>query len=105
MGDFNLHWNSDDPVVGIVGDSLNALGLSQRVAEPTHEAGNIIDYIICETEKVHNIWVSVGDYLSDHSQVNCRINISKPEPKFKRIIKRDWTKTTMKEMNEKLQKL
>ena len=29
MGDFNLHCNSDDPVVGILRDSLNSLGLSQ----------------------------------------------------------------------------
>lgn len=71
-GDFNIHVDDvEDPDVNVFLDTLEALGLTQHVCEPTHEKGYILDLVI--TEQISKIGIKlcqVGDYISDHKIIN-----------------------------------
>ena len=49
MGDLNFHWNDfTNPLIHILDNSIQALGLDQVVDQPTHKNGNILDLIMIE---------------------------------------------------------
>ena len=79
MGDLNFHWNDFTyPLIHILDDSIQALGLDQVVEHPTHKNGNILDLIMIEDW--HNDWeykVQVGDFLLDHKFVSLKLSLLK----------------------------
>ena len=79
-GDFNLHLdNKSDPTCNNFLQLLESLNLRQHVREPTHRSGHTLDLII--TREDENIIgpVSVTEsIISDHSIVNCSLNLLKP---------------------------
>ena len=53
LGDLNVYWNDDsNPLIGVLKDSLMALGLNQLVNEYTHNSGNILDVAIVESDNI-----------------------------------------------------
>ena len=79
-GDFNIH-------VDVVGDAdrvkcldlLEAMGLLQHVATPTHESGHTLDLIITRQCDALVKDPPLSDYhISEHWSVTCLLNFDKP---------------------------
>ena len=87
LGGFNLHIN-DDVDAQIFSDSLEALGLMQHSAMPTHKSNNVLDFIF--TEIMSDIGIEVmemASYISDHCPVIATHNIKKEQAKqVQRVI-------------------
>ena len=48
-GDFNIHIEeTTSPDTVIFNDTMEALGLTQHVTQPTHNQGNILDLVFME---------------------------------------------------------
>jgi hypothetical protein len=79
LGDFNLHIDSSCNVAGQRFLALiESFGMVQRVSGATHKRGHTLDLIItrlCD-DMVSNI--VVGDLISDHNVVSCKLNIKRP---------------------------
>ena len=79
--DFNFHFdkqeNSDTKQLL---ELLNSIGVSQRVCQPSHRQGHILDWVITWESPVDPIHsTSVEDLqLSDHFLVTVTTNMSKP---------------------------
>ena len=69
---------------------FSAYGLVQHVDQPTHSQGGIIDAVIArEGVSLHPITVSdVG--LSDHFLIAWTLKMSRPEPVYRTVKRRDW---------------
>ena len=81
LGDFNIHLNKiDDPNAGIFLDTMTALGMKQHVRGPTYRSGNCLDLIFTEEmSKTKAIECSHSTFVSDHSSIQCILNIPKRE--------------------------
>ena len=90
LGDFNIHVNKiDDPNAGIFLDTMTALGMKQHVAGPTHRSRNCLDLIFTdEMSKTKAIWCSQSMLVSDHSSIQCIVNIPKENCTRKEITYR-----------------
>ena len=75
LGDFNIHWNKPkESCTRRFKTSLDSFGFRQHIEEPTHKAGNTIDFIISrmgEDIVLPNTNV-FDDDLSDHFSVFCK---------------------------------
>ena len=79
MGDLNFHWNDfTNPLIHILDDSIQVLGLDQVVDQPTHENGNILDLIMIEDwHNDQEYMVQVGDFLLDHKFISLQLSLIK----------------------------
>ena len=79
LGNFNIHVNKiDDPHAGIFLDTMTALGMRQHVRGPTHRSRNCLDLIFTEEmSKTKAIECSHSMFVSDHSSIQCILNIAK----------------------------
>ena len=86
-GDFNIHWdNQENPQICEFRSILSAFGLEQRVTQPTHIKGHIIDYIITRpTETLKCSEPVVSGLVSDHHLITCTVTM-RPPPKQRRTI-------------------
>ena len=84
LADLNVHWNDDsNPLIGVLKDSLTALGLNQLVNEYTHNSGNILDVAIVESDNI-DASCQVLDFLSDHRYVLISRHLEKNSVSLKR---------------------
>ena len=90
LGNFNIHVNKiDDPNAGLFLDTMTALGMKQHVRGPTHRSGNCLDLIFTEEmSKTKAIECSHSAYVSDHSSIQCILNIPKESCNRKEITYR-----------------
>ena len=90
LGDYNIHVNKiDDPNAGIFLDTMTALGMKQHAAGPTHRSGNCLDLIFTEEmSKTKAIGCSQSIFVSDHSSIQCILNIPKENCTRKEITHR-----------------
>ena len=66
------------PLIHILDDSIQALGLDQVVDQPTHKNGNILDLIMIEDwHNDREYKVQVGDFLLDHKFVSLQLSLIK----------------------------
>ena len=91
LGDFNIHVNKiDDPNAGIFLDTMTALGMKQHVTGPTHRSGNCLHLIFTEEmSKTKTIECSHSMFVSDHSSIQCILNIPKESCTRKEITYRN----------------
>ncbi|XP_072041364.1 uncharacterized protein [Amphiura filiformis] len=81
LGDLNVHVDdAHDPFARAFKDQLEAVGLTQHVAEITHKDGHILDLVISrETSGIITGTVSVKQRMpSDHHAINCHFNLRPP---------------------------
>ena len=67
IGDFNVLWNLTECTdTKKLNDILNTLDLTQVIDFPTHNAGNVLDWIIHKEQQncIHNL--TKLEFLSDH---------------------------------------
>ena len=90
LGDFNIHVNRiDDPNAGIFLDTMTALGMKQHVVGPTHRSGNCLNLIFTEEmSKIKALGCSHSMFVSDHSSIQCILNIPKENCTRKEITYR-----------------
>ena len=90
---------------------LDGLGLEQKVNEPTHVAGHILDVLIMRTESTILKDVQVrdpclineqGKLIKDHFAVHWTLDIDKPEPLVKKIQYRDVRNIDYNKLSEEL---
>ena len=79
VGDFNMHVNNiEDPDATTLLDTMEALGLNQKVNFPTHKSGNTLDLVFNEVmSKVQVVQCNEGSVISDHIAVEFFINIKR----------------------------
>ena len=89
-GDFNIHVDASTNTYSMnFLDLLESFGLEQHVNQPTHIQGHTLDLVI--TRKVDDIIrtsPSVDRYFSDHGSVVCKLLVSKPVVKAKKVTYR-----------------
>ena len=90
LSDFNIHVNKiDDPNAGIFLDTMTALGMKQHVTGPTHRSENCLDLIFTEEmSKTKATECSHSMFVSDHSSIQCILNIPKESCTRKEITYR-----------------
>ena len=90
-GDFNLHVNDEnDTEASLFIDTIEAMGLQQRVIYPTHKADNILDLVYTELiTQIQIVDLSFGTFLSDHCTVEFITTIPRDEPKTNTIAYRN----------------
>ena len=90
LGNFNIHVNKiDDPNARIFLDTMTALGMKQHVRGSTHRSGNCLDLIFTEEmSKPKAIECSHSTFVSDHSSIQCILNIPKESCNRKEIMYR-----------------
>ena len=90
LGNFNIHVNDiDDPNAGIFLDTMMALGLKQHVKGPTHKSANCLDLIFTEEmSRTKAIGCSQNMFVSDHSSIQCVLNIPKEDCAQKEVTYR-----------------
>ena len=91
LGDLNLHRNdTNNPLIQILSDSLEAIGIRQIVDEYTHKNGNILDVSMVEdTLCKQDICWSVGEFLSAHPYIKDQFKLLKNGVSFKKEITRN----------------
>ena len=86
-GDFNLHIeSSEDTNAKKFCELLETFGLIQHVAFPTHTSGHTLDLII--SRSINDVIITELEStlaLSDHSFIECNLNIPKPNFMVKEI--------------------
>ena len=104
MGDLNFHWNDfTNPLIHILDDSIQALGLDQVVDQPTHKNGNNLDLIMIEDwHNDREYKVQVGDFLSDHKFVSLQLNLLKESVSYKHVMTRNLKELNKVSFKEKL---
>ena len=104
MGDLNFHWNDlASPLIHILDDSMQALGLDQVVEQPTHKNGNILDLIMIEDwHNDREYKVQIGDFLSDHRFVSLQLNLIKKSVSYKHVKTRNLKELNKVSFKEKL---
>ena len=77
-GDINIHLNVECGDRSRFYDILQCCSLIQCVNGPTHILGHTLDILIspCDSDFVRN--VSVGDFISDHAAIRCKLDFSTP---------------------------
>ena len=66
---------------------MTALGMRQHVRGPTHRSGNCLDLIFTEEmSKSKAIECSHSTFVSDHSSIQCILNIPKESCNRKEIM-------------------
>ena len=90
LGNFNIHVNKiDDPNAGIFLDTMTALGIKQHVRGSIHRSGNCLDLIFSEEmSKTKATECSHSTFVSDHSSIQCILNIPKESCTRKEITYR-----------------
>ena len=79
LGDINIHINNaDNAYTRKYIELLASFNMVQHVNEPTHEKGHTLDHIISRNSDSLRISdVEVGECISDHSLVKCKISFPK----------------------------
>ena len=76
LGDFNLP-SSNNGNLSTFCDILSLFNLKQHVNEPTHSHGNILDFIIYESELTSLNVIDESSSLSDHFRINFKFDINR----------------------------
>ena len=107
LGDFNIVvTDPTDPDAQLLIAWLESNNLHNIVDFPTHRSGNTLDLIIVrENRRISATNIGQGDYISDHCEVSCRLNILKPS--YTRITKefRSVKNLDIKEMGKNIDTL
>ena len=77
-GDLNIHVNdksSDDAIFFI--DAMLSLGLDQHVHTSMHQAGNILDLILTDSNSLPISKCIASDFISDHRAVICQTSLNR----------------------------
>ena len=87
LGDFNIAVNNPmDPDAQLLIAWLKSKNLHNIVDFPTHRSRNTLDLVIVrENQRINITNIGPGDYISDHCEVSCRLNILKPS--YTRVTK------------------
>ena len=104
MGDLNFHWNDlASPLIHVLDDSIQALGLDQVVDQPMHKNGNILDLIMIEDwQNDREYKVQVGDFLLDHRFVSLQLSLIKKSVSYKHVMTRNLKELNRVSFKEKL---
>ena len=80
LGDFNIAVNNPmDPDAQLLIAWLESNNLHNIVDFPTHRSRNTLDLVIVrENQRISVTNIGPGDYIWDHCEVSCRLNILKP---------------------------
>ena len=107
LGDFNIVVNDPtDPDAQLLIAWLESNNLHNIVDFPTHTSENTLDLVIVrENQRISVMNIGPGDYISDHCEVSCRLNILKPS--YTRVIKefRSVKNLDIKEMSDDIDTL
>ncbi len=82
LGDFNIHVDSpSDAQTKMFCDLLDSHNMRQHVSGPTHKSGHTLDLVLTKESCniLHTIRVA-DEGISDHSVINCVLDLSKPTP-------------------------
>lgn len=86
LGDFNVHWeNENSNETSRLMSLLHDHNLQQHVVGPTHESGHTLDLVIGRVGEECLETVEIGESLSDHSAIHCKLHLRKPKA-VKRVI-------------------
>ena len=104
MGDLNFHWNDfTNPLIHILDDSIQALGLDQVVDQPTHKNGNTLDLLMIEDwHNDQEYKVQVGDFLSDHKFISLQLSLIKKSVSYIHVMTRNLKELNKVSFKEKL---
>ena len=85
-GDINMHLDVECGDRSMFNDILQYCSLIQCVNGPTHILGHTLDVLIspCDSDFVCN--VSVGDFISDHAAILCKLDFSTPTTCIKKMV-------------------
>ena len=87
LGHFNIAVNNPmDQDAQLLIAWLDSSNLHNIVDFPTHRSRNTLDLVIVrENQRISVTNIGPGDYISDHCEVSCRLNILKPS--YTRVTK------------------
>jgi len=86
MGDFNVHWNSEDNHERKdLASLLEAFSITQHVCGPTHSKGHTLDLVMTRTENNIVRECITSDFISDHNAILVTLNTGKDHPPRKYI--------------------
>ena len=86
LGDFNIHFHSDDPHATSFKDAMSAMGYDQQVNFATHNRGNILDLVFVDASgEIQAVDTKPGLLLSDHYEIITRLNTYKQHVQKKTI--------------------
>ena len=91
LGDFNFHLEDDNsPHTRELCNLLTAFGLESRITQPTHKAGHSLDALIHMKNSAFTFNHSIVDLdISDHFPIEISLDVLKPVPPRKSIVKRN----------------
>ena len=105
LGDFNVHWDEpDNRNTRIFVQLLDAADLVQKVAEPTHRDGHILDWVVSRSDNdvsLQSIFVE-DQLISDHFLVTFTIDMERPAVPMKKIQARNLRNINMDLFRENL---
>lgn len=89
-GDFNVHVDQPDDVHAVrLADLLQSFGCVQHVAEPTHNAGHILDLVITTADTLISD-LRVGVMVSDHMLIRFILHVNRPASDAQKVTRRAW---------------
>ena len=89
LGDFNIHYGSDNPLSVNFMETMSAMGYDQHVNFSTHNKGNILDLVYIDTSgELQAINTRPGLLVSDHYEIittlsACKKNTHKKTIKYR----------------------
>jgi len=103
-GDLNIHFEQPtDPVTMRINQLLASFALVQRVDQPTHQCGGILDVIVTRSDCAISDMVIDPPSLSDHGPVSCTIPCACPaSPIFTCRQVRGWKRLDSERFNADL---
>ena len=104
LGDFNIPWNKlENPDTTSMQEILDMHDLHQHIYTQTHKLGNTLDWLISNTPNTIQD-ITYKDYLSDHSIIEWKFQISRKVSKKIQKSRRDLTKINEENFNIDLKK-
>ena len=104
VGDFNIPWNKQEhPDTTSMHEILDMHDLHQHIHTQTHKLGNTLDWLISNSPDIIQD-ITNKDFLSDHSIIEWKFQISRKVSQKIHISRRDLTKTNEESFNRDLKK-
>ena len=103
LGDFNLHFNTQNKYANLILELFQALELSARVHEPTHKHGNTLDQVFLPTHYENCPMIVQQLDFSDHFLIEFGMPVSdKPKHRNRPFTYRNFKRVPWKMLPRKL---